>query len=163
MKNYVLFLAMAGSAFAGVLPNQPTQDQIKALAVFAEPMLPVGASSESDAQRVAAALNAWAERTDADDYGSLENFLTAYPNSPWALAVRINLADTYYKSGRFRKALGTYEKAWNDSKGIPEAKPYADVAAAGYFGLLARVGRFDELQTCFSEVGGRSFEGSAGQ
>lgn len=162
MKIFLLLVTISG-ALAGVLPTQPTREQIRALAVFAEPLMPVGTSSQAEDATLAATVNAWAERTSPDDYSSLENFLSANANSPWALAVRVNLAGTYEKSGRSGKALAAYEQAWNGSKANPDAKPLADTAAAGYLSLLARVGRFAQMQAMLADAGTRAFEGSAGE
>lgn len=163
MRTIAILLACAAGALAQVLPPSPTDFEVFSLKVFSEPLSPVGSTNSAANSALATALNAWSARTSPDDFSSLEGFLDAHPDSPWALSVRVGLADAYYRSGRFTRALNYYQKAWIDGKDMTEAKRVADAAAAGYLGLLARVGRFSEMQALLNGAGNRTFEGSAGQ
>ena len=91
--------------------------EIEDCRVFLEPMFPLSKikSSTAENQALAAALLAF-KKKDIEDVSDLKAFLTKYPNSRWAPALEMNLAETCFSTGYFTDAIKYWTSAWESSK-----------------------------------------------
>lgn len=143
--------------------EQPTDHEFFRARVFAEPLVPVGATTSGENKALAAALMAFSQRTKHDDVSAVSSFLAQNPQSTWRASLLYNLGILYRRGGYFTKALAAWEEAWVLAK--TATQPYARAMADGAIGELAelnaRLGRFDRLDTIFQEVQGRDIRGGA--
>src|ERR1700685_1171127 len=92
--------------------HNPTTEDIFRARVFEEPLVPMGADPTPDENAgFAAALTAFAECGDPDDFSALNEFLDAYPQSPWNGALLTNLGLVCYRRGYYSRALQAWESA----------------------------------------------------
>jgi RHS repeat-associated protein len=144
------------------IPDQPTEDDIKHVRLFAEPLLPVGGKPSAEQNRqLAAVLLRHSRRAMADDFSELEQFVAAYPDSPWTPSLLFNMGLEYYKTGWYSKALGAWEKSWAQLKPAadPAVKAVADRAVGELAGMYARVGRMKELSDLLDSIKSRTLLG----
>lgn len=143
-------------------PN-PNVDEIRSLHLFAEPLVPVAVPSMDDNQQFARALAAYSQRTVGDDFSALEQYLAAYPESPWNGSLIFNLGLEYYKTGWYSKALGAYQKAWPLLKNSnnPAVKPLADRAVGELALMNCRIGRKEDVSSLLQSIAGRAVVGRA--
>ncbi len=155
--------ASASTAVSELSPN-PTETEIRAVRLFLEPLVPVGHKpSDSENQRLAAALAGYEHRPAPDDFSALEQYLGANPDSAWAPAIWFNLGEDFYHTGWYSKALDAWRKAWPMLQGETDLKGKAlgDRAAGELAYMLARLGRMEELAKLLDDVKDRVFMGPA--
>jgi RHS repeat-associated protein len=148
------------------LAETPSESDLASYLGLPEPLLPMGAAPEQEAdtlQALSAALRTFQSRMIHDDLSALEGFLDAHGTSRWALAVHLNLGILAYNTGQFSKALSNWKTAWEmgKSSGDPAAIRMADRAIAEYALMNARIGRQDELRRIFTEIGSRTLTDTA--
>jgi len=151
-----------GATFA--LSPMPSDAELARVPFFHENLAPLpGSSSGSETAALASALDEVQLLGGADGAAPLERFLQAYPASRWAPAILLNLGDDAYATGRFQRAMSSWQRAWNLAKvgADPVSRRLANLAIAEYARMNARVGRQDELDRIFQEVQGREFLGDA--
>ena len=74
-----------------VLSANPSEQEIRQVRLFAEPLVPTGSVPSAEENRqVAEALRQHVQRTIADDFSALEQFVAAHPESPWTPALLFN-------------------------------------------------------------------------
>jgi len=114
---------------------------------------------------LAVAMTRFAERTQPEDVSALHRFLESQPDSPWRMAVLVNLGILHYQACRFSETFPAWEEAWRLGKNAvdPRAKALVDRAIGELIKMNARVGRMDRLETLFAELGDRPLTGSASE
>jgi len=148
-----------------IIFGQGAQDlaaQIASAPVFYQNLVTVGDNPPSQVENQAL----WAVVADMKLHGaernlpSLELFVAAYPNSPWAPSLEANLARYYYENGRYTRALELWQTVWNatGTAQVGSAKQVADFTFAYWTRLLASLGRVDTLATLFQQTEGRVFD-----
>ncbi len=144
-------LKLAGLDFSSA---KATQGDLARARVFDRPLVAIGEPSAQDTARLASALQNLARANTVIDHPALAKLVADNPDSPYAPALLVQLAQLYYREGYYSRALDAYETAWRKSKACtdPETWPVAMDAAAGYAKMLSRVGRRDELTALFSDV-----------
>jgi len=144
-------------------PVAPTPEAIFALPLFAEPLVPVGGAPSLEDNRVLIdSLKRYAGRASAADVSAITDYLKVNPGSPWAVALWVNLGQTYYRSGFFSLALEAWEHAWRQGRGdhSPRGKALVDRAVAELARMHARIGHVEQLTRLMAELDGRELTGS---
>jgi len=157
---------LAASAHAGSTPSHSATDEITRLRLLPESLVPTRSeSSLAENIELLAALDLLRQRSDQDDFSALVGYVDRFPESPWRLAVQLNLGLLEYRRGQFSRSLKTFKSAWSAGRGIAEGpgKLLADRAAGEYAKLLARLGRYDELDLFFADIPDRTFVGQASE
>jgi len=153
--------------YTGVqLPATPTDHDITYSHAFAEPLVPVGGkTSASEDQALGAAINTYLQRKDDENVTALTGFLDQYSNSAWRASLDLNLAEIYFRTGNFSKALDAWEDAWARTQNLTDTtgQQIANLAVGKLAEMKARIGRTDELVTLYKQIKGRSVSGPAAQ
>ncbi|PPD05467.1 MAG: hypothetical protein CTY29_01530, partial [Methylobacter sp.] len=130
---------------------------------FAEPLVATKPTTDQEDEALLAAVNHYRLNPRIEDGQVLTDFIKAYPDSGWRMALETNLGLTYYQAGRFSLAIAAWETAWNLGKELtePKAKVLVDRALGELMRMHARIGHADRLQALFSEMGDRLITGPA--
>ena len=147
------------------LSEWPTDEEIFRARLFEEPLVPAAwiPVNRDENHALARALLAFRSREVADEAVALEQFLATHPDSRWRLSLLANLGRFYGQSGRWTKALATWDQAWQFGKDRPgpRARALTDGAVAELAALSARLGDFERLDRLLSQLGSRQLAGSA--
>lgn len=146
------------------LSAEPTEEALFAAAVLPEPLVAVGRRPTTAKNRaLARALRSYRDRHDPEDVSALNHFLANEPDSPWRVAVLVNLGLLHLHAGRLSQTFPAWEEAWRLGRGATElrAKALVDRAAGELAQMYARVGRQERLQSLLAEIGDRPVTGSA--
>jgi RHS repeat-associated protein len=143
----------------------PTDAEINHSHVFGHPLVPIGGTTSAENKALAVALTDFRSRTNSDDAGALTGFLQAYPDSAWKASLLLNLGILYRHTGWFTKALDAWQQAWILAKSQSDSKlkDVADASVTELLELNARLGRYDRLESLFSEIGGRQIDPALAQ
>jgi len=147
------------------LSETPTDEEIFQAHIFAEPLVPTVPTTPQENKDLAAALAAFLDRTNGDDFGAITQFIENYPQSPWRASLLTDLGITWRHEGQFSQALAAWGEAWVLAKTAtePKAKAVADRALAETLELNARLGRYDRLEELFGEIKGRTLSGDVSE
>src|SRR6266545_3031547 len=148
-----------------VFSDPPTDLEVFRAQVFADPLVPTGATTPEENKALALSLLAFLNRASNDDVAAIEQFLAQYPQSPWRASVLTDLGIVHRKTSYFSKALAAWEEAWQLFAAVtePRAKAMADRAIGELAELNSRLGRYDRLENLFREIQGRDLGGFAAQ
>ncbi|MBS1165544.1 MAG: wapA1 [Proteobacteria bacterium] len=126
-----------------------------------EPLVPINDQYYSDIFSLSNTLREEAERPDK--WRLLRDFSETYPNSAWAPAVNTNLGLLYLHDGYFSRAESAWRAAWISGKDAqdPAARALIDRAVGELARLYANLGKMDDLERLFQEIGDRPVVGSA--
>jgi len=144
------------------IPDQPTEEDIKHVRLFAEPLQAANGNPSLDENRqLGAVLARYSQRAVPDDFSDLEQFVGTHPDSPWTPSLLFNLGLEYSRTGWYSKALGALERAWPLLKPSeePAVKALADRAVGELALMYARVGRMTELSDLLDSIKGRVLVG----
>jgi RHS repeat-associated protein len=144
----------------------PTESEIFNARVFDEPLIPVGVKSTPlENQALATALEAYAARTNYDDFSGLTDFLDRFPQSSWRNSLLLDLGAEYYNTGHYSKALDAWERAWENWKQSddPKGKAQADRALGELARIYSKLGRMTQLSNLLDSVSSRSLTGPGTQ
>jgi RHS repeat-associated protein len=148
-----------------VLSENPSEQEIRHVRLFAEPLVPTGSvPSVGENRQIADALRQHVQRPVADDFSTLEEYVAAHPDSPWTPSLLFDLGMEYYRTGRYSKALESWQEAWPRLQPAtdPAAKALADRVVAELAWMYARIGRMGDLSPLLDSIKGRVLSGSAG-
>ena len=148
-----------------VFSEPPTDLEVFRAQVFADPLVPTGATTPEENKALALSLLAFLNRASNDDVAAVEQFLAQYPQSAWRASLLTDLGIVYRKTGYFSKALAAWEEAWQLFAAVtePRAKAMADRAIGELAELNSRLGRYNRLESLFREIQGRDLGGFAAQ
>jgi tetratricopeptide (TPR) repeat protein len=138
-----------------VFSDPPTDQEIFRARVFAEPLVPMGATRPEENRALAQALLTFLSRTSNDEVAALTQFLAQYPNSAWRASLLTDLAIVYQKTGYFSRALSAWEQAWRLAKDQtePNSRAIADRAVAEPLELgLALASRSQAVRMSFLKI-----------
>jgi len=141
--------------------QNPTAEEISAVRVFEEPLIPMlGSPTSNENSALAQALTTFANRSVLDDFSALTDFISSSAYS-WYPSLSFCLGWEYYHTGHYSKALDAWEDAWLWSKDEtdPRAQALADRAIGELAKMYSRIGGFDELESIFDELGTRKLIG----
>jgi RHS repeat-associated protein len=156
--------AVAGVRFS----DPPTDEEFLRAAPFAQPLLPVGRTTEEENVALAKAVVAYdeaARRGNVDALGGFADFLARHPRSAWRGALLVDLGAQYRKTGHFSRALATWQEAWDATKDLhdPAGALLADVSVGYLSQLEAYLGRKESLEPLLESVKDRPLGGPAGE
>jgi len=146
--------------------TKATAEDIFALSVFSEPLVPVGEKpTPNDNRALLDALKQYGQRKTIEDNSALTNWLANNLDNPWRVALMTNMGIGYYKNGYFSKALDIWDQAWREGKEekSPRGKAVVDRALGELVRMHARIGHVDRLKELFKELEGRTLVGAANQ
>jgi len=149
--------------------SPPTEAEFLRTGLFAEPLVPVAATTAAENRDLAAALltyrDAVKESGESDAVEAIVAFLDTHPASPWKPALQLNLGIIYRKTGHFSKALDIWQAGWSDAQALSDAhgRALANAMVARLSQLEAYLGRKELLEPLLGSIDGRSVGGTAAQ
>ncbi|MHB8252303.1 MAG: cysteine peptidase family C39 domain-containing protein, partial [Acidiferrobacter sp.] len=151
-----------GAAQAAVSPS-PTAltQQIFALSVFAEPLVPMGATSAQDDKALLHAISLYERAHRTTNFTPFSAYLHRDPRSLWAVALWTNEGLIDQAHGYYDFALSDFQKAWRRGRpvqGLPQ-KALVGYAVANLARLEARFAEEGPLTRLLRSVRGRTLTG----
>jgi len=149
--------------------SPPTDEQFLHAGLFAEPLVPVGASTPDENRDLARAVLAYREATRksgaADAVEPLLAFLASHPASVWKPALQLNLGIIYRETGHFSQALSIWQAGWDDSQALKSrsGRDVANDTVAQLSQLEAYLGRKELLAPLLVSIKSRKVGGTAAQ
>ena len=146
--------------------DAPSDEEISSARALPEPLIRAGwKTTPAENQALANALQAFAHRTVCDDTSALEQFLRAYPASPWRVSILTNLGLLYFSGGYISKAIYAWEDAWAEGKTEADPRIYnlANRALGELAIMDARVGGATRLEQVLKEAKHRKITGNASE
>lgn len=121
--------------------------------------------SKDDFNKLRAMIDDYRGAVPPENLAIIERYLSSNAQSPWRLALQVNLGALYYEGGYFAKAIDAYGNAWHadGQKVASETRPLRDAAIGELARMHARLGHADELQKMFDEIGDAALYGSASE
>lgn len=143
----------------------PKDEEIFRARVFAEPLVPIGASTPEENAALARALTAYQRRGGGERNEDLVAFLEGHQVSPWRASLQLSLGTVFRRTGYFTRALVAWEEAWGIAKSASDSRgrAVADRAAGELAQLHARLGNQERLEQLFRETDRRDIGGAAGE
>ena len=144
---------------------EPGDAEFFSARVFPEPLLPMGQTTPEENKALAQAVGLFAHTTLGGNLGALQGFADANPGSAWRAPLLLNLGTFYKSQGYFSKALESWQKAWDLTKGGSElaVAAVADGALGQLSELHMKLGHAEQLQALLDESDGRNVRGSASE
>ena len=142
---------------------EPTEAEIFQAHVFENALVPVGKPSTAENRPLAATLERYSQRANADDHSLLLDFLNQHPNSAWKPALLLNLGTVLRQDGYFSRAVAAWEEAWSLTKNATNlnARAVADSVLGELVQLHAWAGRNEKLDPLLAESESRQIVGGA--
>ncbi len=165
----VVFLTTVGIAAVAAAPDASNPAiapaAIASQARFPEPLIATAQTTPAEDQGLAAALARYDRRDRVDDYSALTDFLKRFPDSPWRMALLLDLGLEYEHYGYYSRALEAFQGAWSEGREATDAyqKPLADRAIGELVLLHARLGHEDRLKALIAEIGDRAVVNPGGE
>jgi len=137
--------------------------------LFAEPLVPVAATTGTENRDLAKAVLAYRDVSGngakLDAVEPLLDFLAAHPGSAWKAALQLNLGIIYRQTGHFSKALAVWQDAWGTTQNLTDrnGRALGDATIARLTQFDAYLGRKEVLQPLLETVADRPVRGSASQ
>ncbi len=141
----------------------PTDAELGASRVFAEPLLPMGQGKSTAAENRALGDAILAFAQDPESTAPLRQFLATHPKSVWRVTLLTNLGIVQRRGAYWSEALVSWQEAWKLGKEEqePTRRLIVDRALAELAELTARIGRHTDLETLLVEAGQRDVRGAA--
>ncbi|MHB8253962.1 MAG: RHS repeat protein, partial [Acidiferrobacter sp.] len=155
-----LFAIGAAQAAVSSSPTVLTQ-KISASSVFAEPLVPMGATSVQDDKALLHAIGLYERAHRATDFTPFQAYLRRDPRSPWAVALWTNEGLIDQAHGYYDFALSDFQKAWRRGRrvqGMPQ-EALVGYAVANLARLEARFADEGALTRLLQSVHGRTLMG----
>jgi len=156
-----LVLAGTGVCVQAAEDSSSSVTEIEHASGLYQSLVWVGDTPPSEAENEALAADL--QETKAYGLGGgalgLEQFVAAYPNSPWAASLEANLGRYYMAHDRFGDAIKSWKSAWAATQAAKDgpAKQVADATFMQLGKLLVGLGKVDELKQLLDQTSGRSF------
>ena len=117
--------------------------------------------AESDLARLRSLLAEYTSSPEPGNFAAIERYLQSESDSPWRLALRLNLGTLYYESGYYSRAIEAFDAAWHEEGSDPNAQlvPLRDSAIGELARMHARLGHVEDLETLLAEIGDRPLYG----
>lgn len=159
------------AAESPVQAQMPAPPPIRYVPGLYEPLVATGPVTEQENRALDVALAAFHDAPakagstgDFDDFSKpLQAFVEVHPRSNWDAALYLNLGLGFYEAGYYSRTFAYFEKSWQLGRNATsvQAKRMADRAMGELAEMYARLGRANELQSFFDDIGNRSVSGSA--
>jgi hypothetical protein len=148
------------------LTDTPTDAELSAAHIFAEPLIPMPrGTTPAENRALAQALRLYASGNRPEMVAPVLQFLSRYPQSAWKASLLANLGFVYRRTGYLSRAFNAWDMAWTEAKDEtdPRARAVADFAIGEWFELSHKLGRPTAVVDRLKEVDGRHLSGRAGQ
>lgn len=146
--------------------TSPSDLELSTARVFEDQLVPMsGAAVIGENEAIAAAIQTFRTRKDAENLEPFTSFLSKYSSSRWAPSLQVNLGLLKLRSGYLSEAAILWKSAWEKSKNETSLlqKSVADRAISEWVLLKARLGEMQEVEGIFAEISGRAFSGASEQ
>jgi RHS repeat-associated protein len=149
--------------------SPPRDAEFLRTGLFAEPLVPVAATTPEENRDLAQALLSYRDAVQEsganDAVDALLTFLATHPASPWKPALQLNLGMIYRQTGHFSKALDIWQSGWNDAQTLNDrqGRALANAMVARLSQFEAYLGRMELLQPLLDSIQGRPVGGTAAQ
>lgn len=109
---------------------------------------PVKAVSEPERAAFSRFLERFSNRTERDDFSTADEFLREHPRGAWSLALRLRLAEEFYNTGWYSRAIRTLEELWAERgrDGTADGAVLTTRAGVQLAELYARLGRTEDAE-----------------
>ena len=148
---------------ARTLANGASDAEISLFSIGDSQLIPIaGSKNQTEDADLVKAINDFRQGADWEKPNALVSFAASHPKSRWQPALQSTLGDIYFKTGYLTKADKSWSNAWNATKSSSGKNEtiIANRAVANLCKMLGRVGRKQELESLFKEIGKRQFLGS---
>ena len=145
------------------LSNGASDAEISLFSIGDSQLIPIaGSKNQTEDADLVKAINDFRQGADWEKPNALVSFAASHPKSRWQPALQSTLGDIYFKTGYLTKADKSWSNAWNATKSSSGKNEtiIANRAVANLCKMLGRVGRKQELESLFKEIGKRQFLGS---
>lgn len=111
-------------------------------------LVPGESPSEAEAAAFQVFLEQFSARSEQDDFSAAMEFLGRHPQGVWAPPLRLRLAEEFYNTGWYSRAIETLERLWGALEGPSGAAEAVVRTRAGVHlaELYARLGRVEDLE-----------------
>ncbi|MDR2992152.1 MAG: hypothetical protein LBU72_09615 [Burkholderiaceae bacterium] len=141
--------------------------QLASLARFPERLTPSRAPTAAETEQLKILLSQYSHQSDFERLTLLEKYLKQYPDSPWRLALRLNLGQLDFRQGYYERAIQAYKQAWQEGQqdAAHETRLIGlrDAAVGQLLRMYASLGDKEQLQALLDELGSQKLYGAAGQ
>src|SRR5258705_2458175 len=154
----------AGAIMPARFSKTPTDEEIFRVHFFEEPLVPVtGTGTPGENAALVVALAGFSQRSNADDFSSITNFLKKFPGTRWRGSLLANLGIVYRRSGYYGQAMEAWQQSWDllKQKTNRRSKLLGDRVISELLLINAWVGRKEKIDSLLHEIDGRVFEGPA--
>lgn len=140
----VAVLVLGGGKLSAVVPGgaipelDPARPRLR-------PTGPVPAAEQAAFQRFS---DVFSQRTERDDFSAPEEFLRQFPRGAWAPALKSRLAEEYYATGWYSKAIRALEEVWDErgDNATATGRYLSTHVGVQLAELYARLGRREDLE-----------------
>jgi hypothetical protein len=154
---------VAAPALRPAFSAAPTEGELRAARVFAEPLLPLGPSSAAENEALAAAVTQYAAAANPFAIAPFTTFVEQQPSSVWRASLQANLGGLHRASGYYTRALRAWDEAWALSKNdrSVNGRAIADFTAGQALDMLASMGEVGGLDRWLERTKDRAMTGPA--
>lgn len=147
---------------APAVSENPTDAEITAQRIFGEPLVPIGDTTPEINHTFAAALRTFID-SQGTNFGVLESYLQANPQSPWRVALLANLGVYYRNQGYFGRAEVALAEAWQTGKDddTMAGRKITNKALSELLHIHMAFGHQEELERLTDEAEGREMTGAS--
>jgi len=148
---------------SALTPEEEAVQQVRA--AFPEELRPVGLPTLEESEALLVARAVGEEGDPEGESAALEAFLITFPDSPWTVPLKIELARMHRVHGRFTEAIHLLYAAWDEGtlQESDEAEPAVTAGLGELLRLLTGLGRMEEAQILLDEALDRPLAGPGAQ
>lgn len=132
--------------------------------IFAEPLVPTGATTAEDNRALAQVLRQYVAGRNRENVSPVLAHLQRFPASPWRASLLANVGTVFSQHGYYTRAFESWNSAWQLTKDAtdPRVRAVADYAIAEWLDLMSLFGDVAALEGKLKELDGRTVTGSTG-
>jgi RHS repeat-associated protein len=151
-------------ALAPTLSAEPVDREFFDARIFAEPLVPTGATTPDDNRALGQALRQYLDGRNRENVGMVLAHLQRFPASPWRASLFANVGTVFSQHGFYTRAFESWNSAWQSTKDSkePRVRAIADYAIAQWLDLMMKFGDVNALEGKIKELEGRQLTGSTG-
>lgn len=165
----VVLASSSGFSLAAVSPGIPPPRTLATTvadtAPFPHRLVASRTPGAADLAQLQVLLDRYKALPEPQNFAAIEQYLDKTPDSPWRLALRLNLGSLYYDAGYYSRAIDALDAAWHREGKVTNAQtlPLRDAAIGQLAQMHARLGHIDALQAIFAEIGDAPLYGAANE
>jgi RHS repeat-associated protein len=146
------------------LSPEPTDREFFDARIFAEPLVPTGATTAEDNRALGQVLRQYVAGGDRENVSLVLAHLQKFPASPWRASLLASIGTVFSQHGYYTRAFESWNAGWQLTKDAtdPRVRAVADYAIAQWLELMTRFGDVNALEGKMKELEGRELTGSTG-